>query len=115
MHALMQIRTRIAVGFPGDFYACISKLHYMNVLDSMPVLGVVTIEIVGLQVFPLDYLGYRPYCSLNANSLSTSMNSALRTPVQIEVGPDCNERPLENIFKWQTRKVWNSLCYSSLC
>ena len=57
----------------------------MNASERIPVLGAITIWILGLKVLPLNYLGFYSLCSLVASFIYASRNFAIRTP--IEVGP----------------------------
>ena len=77
----------------------------MNVSDIIPVLRAIAIWIIGLKVLPLTYPGSCSLCSLVASFIYSSSNSAIRTTLQIEIGPDCSERQLMNTSGWPRRNI----------
>ena len=72
------------------------KGNYMSISDSIPVLGRITIRIVGLKVLPLNCTGYCLRCPIVARFIYSSRKIALRTPLLIEVGPVRSEREMAN-------------------
>ena len=53
----MQGRTRISGGLSRTLLLVCLKANYMNVSDSIPVLGAIIIWIIGLEVLPLNHPG----------------------------------------------------------
>ena len=64
--------------------------------DSIPALIALTVWIIGLKDLPLHYAGCCSRCSVVARFIYSSRKIALRTPLQIEVGPVRSEREMAN-------------------
>lgn len=58
-----------------------------------------------LGVVPLNYPGCHSLCSLVARFIYSSCNSAIKAPMQIEIGPHRGARQLMNMSRWPRRDV----------